>query len=112
MPTHRFDEVRAIIDSGPLTADVISRLAADLRNEYIETQSLSAFVSWCVFRTLSSTFDDPQAVKSSEIDSYNAQLLPRLRDWLASPESFNSPEQMGLVVQALARCELQGGQPG
>jgi hypothetical protein len=103
-PLPTLDDFRAIIDADGLTPDSVRDLNDLATKARAARPPLPFFFAKAVFGELSERWDDPQAIPSSEFNTAQQVLLPRLRIWMQSEPSFNDPAEMARVVEALVNC--------
>ena len=68
---------------------------------------LASHLAWSLFRTLSDLWDDGQGVPTIEIQPYIDKLLPALREWVSSEESFSDIGQMQTVLRVFRDCHSE-----
>jgi hypothetical protein len=101
-------QIHAVADAKGLTPDSARELNPLARIACAADPSLPNFVASSLFRLLSDHWDDSQAVASHEFQQSQTILLPRLRIWLQSDQSFCDVDEMGRVLVAAKDCGLLG----
>ncbi|MBI1901457.1 MAG: hypothetical protein HYS13_10150 [Planctomycetia bacterium] len=102
------DAIHGVLDAKGLTPDSARELNQLARAACAADPSVPNFVASSLFRLLSDHWDDSQAVPSHEFQQVQTILLPRLRVWLQSDQSFRDVDEMGRVVVAANNCGLLG----
>ena len=107
MPT--LNELHEALAEDGLTLDSIERLRSLAHSLFLEEPSVPTFVAWALFRGMSYDFDDPQAVPSSDIEPFVQDLLPALKRWTQSGESFNDVDSISRIVTTFHACQTSSG---
>lgn len=105
--TSALDEIRDILDHDGLTPDSAAILSEKSREVFATIPILPMFVLASVFRDISLLWDDGQAVPTQQVTPFQERLLPELREWIKSNDTFDSRLNMDKVIHMLGDCQME-----